>query len=495
MRILAKLEKSFDSWFLIIISIIFFLLRLPSLFEPDWYGDEGIYQVLGMGIKAGRLLYRDIFDNKPPLLYLLYSFVSSDQFLIRFVSLIFGLISVWIFFYLSKKLFDNPKIAYVSTSIFAVLFGLPLIEGNIANAENFMLLLNIAAGYLILKSLDTKIQNTKYKILFSAGFILGLSFLFKIVAVFDFAAFFAFLFFVNYSKKLLDIFKLKNLLTEIKNLLPFMLGFMIPILATAFFFILNHAFSNFLTATLFSNIGYVGYGNKLIIPQGFLILKLILLVTFLLFIFYKRKSFGNSFVFVSLWLAFSLFNAYFSQRPYTHYVLVLLPSFCLIIGLFLLNKNFSKLSGVLAIASFIAVLLSFTFYVKTVLYYPNFISFVLDGNRVNSYQKFFDGSVPLNYNIANYINLNSGSKDNIFLWGNNAQVYYLTGKLPPGKYTAAYHITSYKDGYSNTQKGLDLNKPKYIVIMPNAGTYPFSLSGYNQKINIENVIIYEKINQ
>jgi hypothetical protein len=30
--------------------------------------------------------------------------------------------------------------------------------------------------------------------------------------------------------------------------------------------------------------------------------------------------------------------------------------------------------------------------------------------------------------------------------------------------------------------------------MPNAGTYPFSLSGYSQKISIENVIIYEKTN-
>jgi len=495
MKILAKLEKSFDSWFLITISFIFFLLRLPSLFEPDWYGDEGIYQVLGIGIRAGRLLYRDIFDNKPPLLYILYSLVSSDQFLTRFISLVFGLISVWGFFYLSKKILNNPKIAYVCTSIFAILFGLPLIEGNIANAENFMLPLSIIAGYLIFRSIDTKKINTKYIMLSVAGFILGLSFLFKIVAVFDVAAFIAFLFFINYSKKILDIFKLKNLIIEIKNLLPVVIGFLIPITVTIIFFLLKHALPSFLTATLFSNIGYVGYGNKLIIPQGFLILKLTLLGLFSLFVFYKRKHLGNSFTFVALWLAFSLFNAFFSQRPYTHYVLVLLPSFCLMIGLFLVNKNFSKLSGILAIASFITILLSFTFYIKTVFYYQHFISFAFDGTNVVSYQKFFDGSTPRDYEIANYINLNSSSKDNIFIWGNNSQVYYLTGKLPPGKYAAAYHITSYKDGYSNAQKGLKLTKPKFIVIMPNAGTYPFSLSDYDQKINIENVIIYEKINQ
>src|ERR1035437_10505514 len=159
MKLLTKLEKSFESWFLIGISVIFFLLRLPSLFEPDWYGDEGVYQVLGISIKAGKLLYRDIFDNKPPFLYLLYSLVSSDQFMIRLISLIFGLLSIFVFFYLAKKLFENAKASYIATTLFAVLFGLPLIEGNIANAENFMLLLNILAGFLVFKSLNAKSRS------------------------------------------------------------------------------------------------------------------------------------------------------------------------------------------------------------------------------------------------------------------------------------------------------------------------------------------------
>jgi hypothetical protein len=492
MKFLAKLEKSREIWFLITASLIFFFLRFPSLFEPNWYGDEGIYQTLGIGIKAGRLLYRDIFDNKPPLLYLLYSFVSSDQFMIRLLSLIFGLISVSVFFYLCKRLFQNTKASFVATTAFAALFGLPLIEGNIANAENFMLLLNISAGYLILKSLDTKILNTRYLILFFAGLVLGLSFLFKIVAIFDFAAFAGFLFFANYSKRIFDIFKIENVLREIKNLTPFIVGFFIPIAVTTTYFIFNHAFKDFLTATLFSNVGYVGYGNKLIIPQGFLILKLILLGSLSLFIFFKRKTYGLSFAFVSLWLGFSLFNAYFSQRPYTHYVLVLLPAFCLTIGVFTLNKNFSKLAGVLMLSTFIAVLLSFNFYTKTIFYYQNFAAFMLNKQSITAYERFFDQSTPRDYEIANFIDLYAKTSDNIFLWGNNVQVYKMTNKLPPGKYAATYHITSYKDGLSNTTTGLAINKPKFIVIMPNAGSYPFSLAGYDRKINLEGVDIYEK---
>ena len=87
------------------------------------------------------------------------------------------------------------------------------------------------------------------------------------------------------------------------------------------------------------------------------------------------------FCFFSFWLAFSLFNAFFSQRPYTHYVLVLLPAFCLAIGLFILNKNYSKLAGVLMLSVFILVLLNFNLYSNTPFYYQNFISFIFAEKR------------------------------------------------------------------------------------------------------------------
>ncbi len=97
-------------------------------------------------MRQGRLLYSGIWDNKPPLLYIFYSIFNSDQFALRTVSLIFGLLSVFAFFFLAKKLFKSNKVIYVTAFIFTFLFGIPLIEGNIANAENFMLLPILTAG-------------------------------------------------------------------------------------------------------------------------------------------------------------------------------------------------------------------------------------------------------------------------------------------------------------------------------------------------------------
>ena len=153
MKLLSKVEKSRDFWFLLIASFVFFLLRLPSLFEPYWYGDEGIYEVLGSAIRQGRILYEGIWDNKPPLLYIVYAVFNGDQFYARLLSLIFGILATITFFFLSRKLFGQrkheQKIAMWTTGIFAVIFALPLIEGNIANSENFMLFPIILSALLL----------------------------------------------------------------------------------------------------------------------------------------------------------------------------------------------------------------------------------------------------------------------------------------------------------------------------------------------------------
>src|SRR5689334_18050934 len=106
---ITRLEKSKTFWSLFFISVVFFILRLPSLIEPNWYGDEGVYQIVGRVLNNGGLLYRDVWDNKPPLLYLIYAFFHGDQFATRLASLIVGLLTTWIFFYFSKKLFNHIR--------------------------------------------------------------------------------------------------------------------------------------------------------------------------------------------------------------------------------------------------------------------------------------------------------------------------------------------------------------------------------------------------
>lgn len=494
MKILSVLEKSKDFWFLLISFFAFFLLRLPSLFEPLWYGDEGIYQVIGTSLNHGKLLYSQIFDNKPPLLYWLYAILQSDQFTIRLASLIFGALSVGVFFLLSKKLFKSGKnnnIPYLTTLIFVLLFGLPVLEGNIANAENFMLLPIISAGFLVLnaqkQSPNRSLINHQSSIInpyFLSGLLLGIAFLFKIVAVFDLSAFAIFYFILNFNS-----FK-----KEVK-LIYIIAGFFLPIFLVTLFFVVNGTFIDFVKAVFIANISYVSYGNKIGAFPILLFIKIILLGIFLLYIFAKRKKISQSSLFVLIWFAFSLFNAYFSQRPYIHYLLVLLPSLSLMTGLISFDKQHQKTIAVIFLIALLIVAKGFGIprSNKNINYYQNFISYVMGKKTMASYQAFFDPNTPVDYEIARFIRPKLSRNETIFVWGNNAQLYQLINVVAPTKYVVVYHISNYKDGQRATQATIEKTKPKFIVIIANNNPIPFPLINYSKKITINSASIYERI--
>ncbi len=490
-------HRQHDVHFLLIVSFVFFLLRLPSLIEPYWYGDEGIYQTIGFALRNGRTLYSGIWDNKPPLLYMLYALFNGDQETIRLVSILFGVASVVVVYFLAKKMFRGSHATSITTIAFAVLFSLPLVEGNIANAENFMLLPILLAAYLVYQHENTKylILNTKYKVLFVAGLLLGIAFLFKIVAVFDLAAFAIFLIFLPFLEEKTKRFSLS--LLPLQSLGSLLLGLLFPVLLTFFYFFIQGNLTNFLEANFLQNIRYVGYKNEFLIPQGLLIFKLILLLSFVALLFLKKNTLTKSALFIFLWLAFSVFNAYFSHRPYTHYILVALPSFCLALGL-----TFSYWKKSLFIpAGFLLTLflLSRQFdlpdinkYKKPATYYQNFATFLLGQRSVSDFQAFFDNDVPRDYEVARYLKNLPNKNEGIFIWGNSAQMYVLSGTLPPGRYTVAYHIAGDK-ALSETENVLQKAKTKYVVLMHDAAPYPFSLLEYQQKIRIRDTTIYERV--
>lgn len=487
--------------FLLVTSFAFFLLRLPSLVEPYWYGDEGIYQTIGIALNQGRELYSGIWDNKPPLLYILYAMFNGDQYTARFVSLIFGLLSVISFFFLSKKLLQNEKNSAIATICFALLFALPWLEGNIANAENFMLLPIIVAGYLMLQQPNAKyyILNTKYRILFGAGLLLGLAFLLKIIALFDTAAFTLFLLFCFTKPLHFDKGKnLKHLLKPItKDALTLLAGFATPVLISLLYFTHQGSLIDYLQASFFQNIGYVGYKNQFLIPQGFLILKLLLLSGAVAYLFLKRKNIPEYEAFVLLWFMFSLFNSLFSQRSYIHYLLVLLPSFSLMLGLALNSYKKSLLVPIVFLLGIICVISVFNLggIKKTPAYYNNFLMFTLNQKSVYDYQRFFDSDVPRDYELANFLKTRPDKNQGVFIWGNSAQIYALSGTLPPGRYTVTYHIIyQSKNAIAEMTEVLKVKNPKYIIIMPDLATYPFSLQNYAPIIMLKDSTIYERNN-
>ncbi len=494
MKLLHKLEKQKSTWFLLLTVFLFFLLRLPSIFEPYWYGDEGIYQVIGTALKQGRILYTGIWDNKPPLLYVLYAFFNGDQTSVRIFSLCVGLCTVIAFYFLSKKLFLQEKIQFITTGIFAFLFATPFLEGNIANAENFMLLPILLAAivvYMVAQQKPvTKPSFAHLILLLIAGIALGIAFLTKIVAFFDFTAFFIYLFFISYTK-------LSEIQKQMKILGIFVAGFFVPFLLTSIIFFFQGNLHAFFISAFFSNVNYVAYGNTFVIPRGLLMVKLGILCLLTLLLFYFRKKFTHTQLFIFLWIVFSLFDIFFSQRPYTHYVLMILSSLSLGFGLWFSQKRTSRpfTLGMLSLLILIDIPFGLHTRIPKYLfgYYGNFIGYTMQQKSTAQYDTFFDKVTIRNATLAQYINNTKKPNDRVFIWGDIPQIYMITNTLPLGRFIVAYHMDSSASNMKETAMILAQIKPKYIIIFPNEPALPYSLNQYTPRLTIDRTTIYEKI--
>jgi len=437
--------------FLLILISLFLFLRLPSLFEPYWYGDEGVYLTIGQALNHGFVLYQQIHDNKPPTLYLLAA-LSQTVFGFRLLLLLWMIPTIYTFYLLSKK-FLSLKLSKISTIIFLVFTSIPLIEGNIANAEIFMLLPTILGIYLALKA--SKPAN--YLIV---GLLLGFAFTIKIPVFIEFA----FLCFW------LVVFNFKNLRPTIYNLISLSFGFVFPIFLYGLYYLILGAFTQFIKAALLQNFGYLSSwatgSHSGSATSGGITLRVLFLVSgfLVLFFLYSKKIISRRLTFILLWFAAALFGALLSARPYPHYLIQVLPPLSLLIVLvFSLKPLSSKIPICICLSVFSFSLIKYHFYFySTFSYYKNFYSHTLKQKSVSEYNNYFGQQVNQIYKLAALIDSKSTPTDQIFIWGDHPYLYALSSRLPATKYTVAYHILDF-NGYDSTIDELQTHFPSLII--------------------------------
>ncbi len=452
---------------LIIISCLLIVLRIPSLLEPYWYGDETIYLTIGLALRRGLELYKSIHDNKPPLIYLLAAISGGQLFWLKFSALVSSFLALIIFSKISKS-----KIALLT---FTVLTSIPFLEGNIANAEIFFLLPIVTAFYLCLTS-------KKDSHLFWAGLALGIGGLFKIPALVEVAVFPIFWFFTSH----------KN---WFRNSLIFGVSTFIPIGLSLLIFYLRGSLSNYLIAAGFRNIPYLSSWESSIPIFGQLSVRTIVFGMGLLIIFVLRKKLDKSVMLASIWFICSLFAAMLSGRPYPHYLLQTVPALSLLGGYLMLKKNTWLIVSLIVLWRINFKVFQFYPY-TTIKYYANFLSWVSGQKSLAEYYQWFGPGVNRDYQIASVIMMGSKSSDQIFTWSDESGLYALSKRLPVGIYTARYHIRDFK-AEDETWQMLKSNPPRYIVTFDNDSNLedlPVLLEGkYTLEKEVENAQIFRRI--
>lgn len=428
------------------------LLRIPSLFEPNWYGDESIYLAVGQGLRRGLALYSGIFDHKPPLIYWLAA-ISGKILWFKLWLVPWNAVSVMAVYFIAKKLFKREWVRVAATSGFGLMITLPWIEGNIVNAELlFIMPVLVVVAWLIGKKLE-KIAWWEWLVM---GMLLSAAVLFKIPVIFD-------------------VFAIGLWLLSLKQLrrgILMLVGFAVPIAAVAAWFASRGQLPELIYSGFLINFGYIASWStdkaQAASNTGLLNRAMVAVVSTVV-VWWMTRGARREVRLILIWFVWSLFGTLLSARPYPHYLIQVVPAACLLVGIIVEEKRKSVLVAAIgAVAVMVISVIKINFYFYPVLkYYQNFGMYISGQITKKEYGDRFDSRVSRDLEIGEYIRQRTEPDERIWVWGDDPALYLIADRLPAGRHVMTYHVEIFgrrEEELRNVAK----NKPVYIVWLDGA---------------------------
>jgi 4-amino-4-deoxy-L-arabinose transferase-like glycosyltransferase len=129
------------------------LLRIPSFLEPHWYTDEAGYVTTARAVLQGRVLYSQIWTNKPPLqiwtVAAVIHFLGTSEVALHVVTFLTGLLTLLAIAYAASRLLGRRR-TVVALVLAAIMLGTPLLDAELILPESFLIAPVAWAGALLL---------------------------------------------------------------------------------------------------------------------------------------------------------------------------------------------------------------------------------------------------------------------------------------------------------------------------------------------------------
>jgi len=456
---------------LIIVLFLVLIVRVPNLFEPYWYGDEGIYLTIGHAMKNGFVLYKDIIDHKTPLIYV-FAMVPS-LFWLKTLLLGWSIVMTAQIFSVAHRLFGTTRKAFLVSLLFALLTSLPALEGNIANGELFVLGFVTTALWFFSKSTlfaSLDFGQTKIRlepgVFFATGFSLGMALMTKVPALLDLGFYVATFLVVLIHKRTLS--QIKAILTNAGFLC---IGLLTPLAISVLYFATQQSLAEYFRYGLLYNFHYSGtfslpFDSPILRSLFSLPGKTTFLAILFLFVILPKKEQGTTVArLLFFWFACTLFATLLSSRPYPHYWLQTALPMSLLAGIAVFSSGRQKGFFFAALALLLGVLILFQVNrYPTVRYYQRFAEYALGTINREAYIQDFNPIMKETYALAEYIQTTTNTQDRLFVWGTNPMLYALSRRMPAGRFTVSFHIKDFQ-AYEETMIALQQYQPKIIVVM------------------------------
>lgn len=254
-----KYDKIFVFIFCFILSLlgITFVSNCSPIYFTNMYPDTNAYFTVGKSILNGFVPYRDLFDQKGPILYFIYALGALVSYKSFIGIYIIEILLFTLFLYYNYKiisLFINRKFTYIILPIYSVLILISQSFGGGGIPEEIILSFFSYSMYRLLKNIiDNKFSSNKE--LFIHGFLSGIIFMIKFTLVGFYFGFMLFIIIKNIINK-----RYKEIFT---NSFIFLIGMSVPFIICSIYFIINGAFKDFIdTYFIFNLTAYPNYDGR-----------------------------------------------------------------------------------------------------------------------------------------------------------------------------------------------------------------------------------------
>lgn len=434
------------------------LWRLPSWWDPPWVNDEGTYFTVAQAMSHGYRLYADVWENKPPGLYLLYTAVyhlfGVSLLVVRLLSTLAVAVVVILTFCLACRV--AGRIASLTAALLCgLLFGLPFLEGTTGNAEVFLAALTASAAYLVVGRKHTA----------TAGAIVGIACLFKSVAVFDAIALLIWLAAQHqrgvwrYAAAGSGVIAATLAVAAVQGILPAML-----------------------TDAFWYDLAYVGQGNGGNLPW-LLVIKVVALA---IGSYRLRRA-----PFPYIWLLYAAAGVLLSGRFFGHYLLQAVTPLCLTLATvldrrpMLAKRGLWALPLVMAAGAALSALGGYaletggheSILAERLQYYSNFTRYALGTESSHVYRGQLDDHVSRTLLVAGAIRRTPPGT--LLVWGNAPWIYALSRRLPATPYTSALRTPEVPGEVTSLRRSIRDGRPMDVVVVqpadPSLGTAALDL--------------------
>lgn len=460
-QILNKIKKYKEYIFLFIVVCALCLLVLYS--SPLYKGlpdiDSSVFQVMGKGMLEHKIMYKELFDHKGPIVYIInaLAFLVNNNYGLFIIETIIFYIGT-IFVYKTSRIVLSKKASIIVNLLYMLISFRYFYGGNYT--EEYAITFMSIAMYFIIKILHKKEMNKKlYWIMVGATFAINL--LIKPTYISIWIAFGIVQLIASIKDK-----KIKELIKSIGYMLIGILIISVPII---FYLIINNDIKDFIDAYIVMNMKYSDSSIKMrIMKFGELSTAykynqylLMMLISNIAIIFSKRIN-KRTKSFVTLFSVVSLILTAWAPNVYSHYLIQLAP--CAILeSIFLgyLIEQKIREKGILNYKIIRELPINFIYFCVIAVITLNVFITTTKLKGIFSKKMIIDQLVIDKVNeINNYID----EDDEILVLGNNSYYYLLFNKQPQFKYFFQYPIIEYDEKIrEETEKYIIEKKPKVII--------------------------------